>query len=543
MRMKKFFSIVTFLMVSVMAFADGGNIQQMQLRLEIIKYLSDEGIKTSIDSAGVVFTIDNKQMHYIINTSYSDKDPLIVTLYSESLYGENDSQENVQKCIDLVNKLNVVKLYCNDLAYSYRADVLCKDVQMVKTSFRPLLEQFRKAVALVDLVMSSELRGIDLVTEKDRVCDYALDLYAKGDYEEAVCFLDYLSESGFEQAYGFLGLAYEEGKGVERNDDKMIYLYNQAVRAGYNWCAYHLGRYYEEGREYDLAMKNYVQCSANEGTYRSAAFYSIGRLYEKGIGVSVDMANAVKYYQKSVQYSTVLESEARLALIRLGEIVDPLESFVNATSAKLKGLTPEDMFRIGVEFESGMNGRYVSLPEAYSYILASADEGYPKAMIKLGDIYVNEYYPFNDTNKSNRYYQKAIKVLKKTYESDGEACYELGCMLYNGKGIEKDVETANALFRTGAEKGNPESSYMAGLQFLGDLDYPEAYKYFKRAAEAGVGLAMFELAKLYESGHGVRYDGEEAIKWYQKCYASKCEKSDEAGEALKKMNNRDGKYE
>ena len=47
--MKKFFSIVTFLMVSVMAFADGGNIQQMQLRLEIIKYLSDEGIKTSID--------------------------------------------------------------------------------------------------------------------------------------------------------------------------------------------------------------------------------------------------------------------------------------------------------------------------------------------------------------------------------------------------------------------------------------------------------------------------------------------------------------
>ena len=163
-------------------------------------------------------------------------------------------------------------------------------------------------------------------------------------------------------------------------------------------------------------------------------------------------------------------------------------------------------------------------------------------MMKLGDIYVDKYYPFNDAERSNKAYQKAIKILKKIYNNDADACYQLGCMKYYGKGVVKNLEDAAHLFKMGAMKGHPEASYMTGLQSLENLDYPEAYKYFKRAAEAGVGMAMFELAKLYEAGLGVRYDSEEAIRWYQKCYESDCEKSDAAADALKKLSDRDGKY-
>lgn len=534
-----YFSLISI--APLMAFAEGLNRDQLQLRMEIVKFLSAEGIDSSIDGDGDVrFEVDDHNYYFIINEVWSD--PLVVTLYCEYIYDEVHSYERMQKCINLVNQHNVVKLYCRTLSYAYRSDIFCKDIKTVKSSFRPLLEQYRKAIALVDLVLDSDLYDVDIVNEKEKVLDYALALYSKEEYETAVHLLNYLADSGYERAYGFLGMAYEDGNGVAKDEEKMIDMYSKAVRAGYNWCAYHLAQYYERKKDYDLAMRNYVLCSANEGTYRSAAFFAIGRLYENGIGVTADMDSAVKYYRKSVQYSTVLESEARLALIRLGKIIDPLESFVIATPEKQRGFTPEEMFRIGEEFESGKNGRYVSLPEAYSYFLASADNGYTKAMIKLGDIYIDKYYPFNDTDRSNKYYQKAFKVLKKNYESDGDACYELGVLLYKGKGVEKDIETAKALFKMGAEKGNPDASYMTGLQLLEDLDYPAAYKYFKRAAEAGVGMAMFELAKLYETGLGVRYDSEEAVRWYQKCYESDCEKSDAAADALKKLSDSDGKY-
>ena len=542
--MKKLLLYLTLILITpVIAFADGLNREQLQLRKGIVEFLDEEGIDYSIDPDGdVEFEVDDLHYYYIVNEVWSAPNPLCVTLYCEFIYDEVHSYEKVQKCINLVNQYNVVKLHCNNQVYVYRADIFCNDIKPLKSSFRPLLEQYRKAIGFVDLVLESDLQDVDIIKEKDKVLDYALGLYSKGDYETAVHFLNYLANSGYDQAYGFLGMAYEEGHGVEKDEEKMIDMYNKAIKAGYNWCAYHLAQYYEEKKDYDQAMKNYVLCSANDGTYRSAAFFAIGRLYEKGIGVTIDMDNAIKYYRKSVQYSTVLESAARLALIRLGVTVDPLDSFVMASSAKLKGLKSEDMYRIGLEFESGKNGRYVSLPEAFSYFIASAESGNPKAMIKLGDVYVNKYYPFNDTERSYKAYQRAIKILKKVYENDAEACYQLGCLKYYGKGMDKNLADAALLFSMGAEKGHPEASYMKGLQCLEDLDYPEAYKYFKRAAESGIGLAMFELAKLYESGLGVRFDTAEAARWYQKCYEAECEKSADAAEALKKLSDSDGKY-
>lgn len=542
--MKKLLLFLSLISISpFIAFAEGLNRQQLQLRMEIVNFLSAEGIESSINEDGdVKFEADGRKHSFIINEAWSDPDPLLVTLYCEYIYDDVHSYENMQKCINMVNQHNVVKLYCRTQSYAYMADIFCKDINAVKSSFRPLLEQYSKAIALTNLVLDSDLHDVDIVNEKDKVLDHALGLYSKGDYETAVHLFNYLVSSGFEQAYGFLGMAYEDGNGVEKNEEKMIDMYNRAVKAGYNWCAYHLARYYEGKKDYDMAMKSYVQCSANEGTYRSAAFYSIGRIYENGTGVSVDMDNAVKYYRKAVQYSTELESDGRKALIRLGVVVDPVESFVMPSQSKLKGLTPKDMFRIGLEYETGKNGRYVSLPEAYSYFIAAADNGNAEAMIKLGDIYVDKYYPFNDAERSNKAYQKAIKILRKIYETDAEACYLLGCLKYYGKGVEINLEDATFLFNMGAQKGHPESSYMTGLQSLEDLDYPEAYKYFKRAAEAGIGAAMFELAKLYEAGLGIRYDSEEAIRWYQKCYESDCGKSEAAADALKRLSDTDGKY-
>ena len=543
--MKRILYSILLVFAPIIAIAEGFDKEQMKLRMEIVQFLSHEGIKSTIDRDGdVTFEIDDLKYFFIIREKLTGPNPFLISLYQGRHYNDVYTKENMLKCINLVNQLNVVKLICEESSYGYIGSIFCKDINVVKTSFRPLLNQYRQAQSLVEFVFNSDLKGVDLINNKGQVLDYALELYAQENYDDYVTILKYLVATGYEQAYGFLGLSYETGNGVEKNEAKMIEMYNKAVKAGYNWCAYHLGQHYERTQNYDQALKSYIQCSSNDGTFRSYAFYAIGNIYENGLGVESSIPDAVKYYLKSVQYSKVLESKARLALIRLGKEIEPIESFIPVEESKIKGLSAADIYNIGLDYESGRNNRYVSLSDAYSYFCVAAQKKYPKALIKMGEIYTSKYYPFNDSEKSYKYYQRASKILKQVImeKGDAEACYDLGEMIYHGKGGEKDIDLANELFKMGASKGHPEACYKTGLLCLSELDYPEAYKYFRRAADSDVGLAMFELAKLYESGLGVRYDLDEAIQWYTKCASTYCEKRTEAKEALDRLKNSDGKY-
>lgn len=542
--MKRILFIAGFLLVSFALFASDFNKGQLQIRMEIVKFLDGEGISSKIDDDGdVVFRIDDLNYHFIINKSWTGTDgPFVVTLYLGFRYNEVNSKENMLKCIDLINQYDVVKLYCGENNYSYMSDIICHDIQPVKDSFRPLLEQYDKARSRMAMVLESELKGVDLINERSKVLDYALELYKSKDYARSIALLDYLVAAGYEKSYGYLGLSYELGTGVDRNEDMMAKMYDKAIKAGYNWCAYKLGKYYEGKKKYDLAIRNYVICSSNEGTYRSDAFFAVGNMYENGLGTTRDIQAAIKNYRKSVEFALTLKCPARMALIRLGEQVEPIDAFIDADPVKIAGLTEFELYKKGNEFETGKNVAALSLPYAYSYYKASADLGYTRAMIKMGDIYMNEFYPFMDKVQSDKYYQKAFKILKKRIDSDGAACYDLGCMFYYGKGTEVNRSNAEVLFKHGASKGDPYASYMASVYYLESLDYPEAFKCLKKAADAGIGEAMYELAKLYESGLGVRYSREEAITWYQKCYEADCEKSNESLIAKRKLETDDGKY-
>ena len=46
-------------------------------------------------------------------------------------------------------------------------------------------------------------------------------------------------------------------------------------------------------------------------------------------------------------------------------------------------------------------------------------------------------------------------------------------------------------------------------------DYTLAVKFFKQAANAKNGQAMYQLGLLYDNGIGVEQDSKEAFKWYE----------------------------
>lgn len=535
--MKKLFVLVVMLVaVTMSSFAKDLTKEQMAIRLDVVKYLSKEGFQPKIDKDGdVTFSKDDRTYFVIINENWSE--PYLITLYKEYSYEENGlyTKKNIESCISAVATHRVVKLYCMADSYTFRADMFCKNAEVFKNSFYSLMEEFEEARKHVVTNLNSGLGGMDVTGNMEGVFEKAMEFYRNDEYDKSFPLFKILAESGFGKAYGYMGLAYELGEGTSTDNALMIKNYEKAIESGFNWCAYRLGNYYYNNADYAKAMTNYIKCGANENGFRSEAFYKAGTMHERGEGTDKNLTQAIMCYRKSVQYSTDLECDARQALVRLGEVVDKREDFVDATKTMLMGLSVQEMYETGYEYEQGLNSRYVSLPKAYAFYKAAADRDYTKAYTKMGEIYVSSYYPFNDKAASDKYYKKAFKIYKQKESSDGEACYELGRMYQNGNGVATDKEQAKFYYKSGALLGDKNASWRFGLICKDEMEYPDAYKFFLKAAEKGQGMAMYELAKLYEEGLGVTMSRERAIEWYTKCVNSNYVARSDARKALKRL--------
>lgn len=535
--MKKIFALVVMLIAVTMgSFAKDFTKEQKEIRLDVVKFLSKEGFQPKIDKDGdVTFSKDDRTYYVIINEKWSD--PYLITLYIGYSYEGTGlfTRKNIESCISSVATHRVVKLYCMTDSYTYRADVFCKNADVFTNSFYSLMEEFEQARKHVITNLDSDLGGVDVTGNMEGVFEKAIGFYRNDEYDKSFPLFKILSEAGYSKAYGYMGLAYELGEGVSADNVLMIKNYEKAIENGYNWCAYRLGNYYYNNADYAKAMTYYIKCGANENGFRSEAFYKAGTMHEKGEGTDKNLTQAIMCYRKSVQYSTDMECDARQALVRLGEVVDKRADFVDATKTMLMGLSVSEMYETGYEYEQGLNNRYVSLPKAYAFYKAAADRGYTKAYTKMGEIYVSKYYPFNDKTTSDKYYKKAFKIYKQKESYDGEACYELGRMYQNGNGVASDKEQAKFYYKSGALLGDKNASWRFGLICKDEMEYPEAYKFFLKAAEKGQGMAMYELAKLYEEGLGVTMSRERAIEWYTKCVDSNYIARSEARKALKRL--------
>ena len=175
--MKKIFSIIAVLFAATSGlFADDFNKEQLALRLEIVRFMSNEGFQPKIDKDGdVMFTNNDYNFYMIINKNW--KEPYLVTLYTQFNYTDEYSKENLEKCISAVAQSKVVKLYCMDNSYSYRSDIFCENAEVIKSTFNSLLKEFVTAMNKVAITIEAGLGGIDITNNKDAVFDKALPAF------------------------------------------------------------------------------------------------------------------------------------------------------------------------------------------------------------------------------------------------------------------------------------------------------------------------------------------------------------------------------
>lgn len=533
--MKRYILTIAACMTVLFSYAEL-NTEQMQMRRNVVSALSSQGYKPNVDQDGdVFFTNDNIRYWVSINENWNY--PIIVTIYTELPYNsEKDrTKTNVEACVSVVNQMKTVKLFCKDLVYNLRSDILCKDADVFKQTFQSIVEEQKKAQKYIEETVSSGLGGLDLTGDKDMIYDKAFELYQNGDYYHAFKLFNYLADNGDTLAYGMLGLAYENGDGVPKDEDLMVKNYEKAIENGESWCAYNLGSYYYDKKNYAKALDYFNQSSSSNNMYRSESYYMLGKMNEDGNGVVKSVSQAIKNYKKSIEYSSELECDGRMALIRLGEPADDPKDFVDISKVLLSGLSSDDMYNKGYEYENGLNNRSISLPKAYGYYKAAAEKNNARANVKMGEIYISKFYPFNDKAKSDKYYAKALKTLKQQESYSGDACYQLGMMYKDGLSVEKNPDLAVSYFRSASLKGNANAYYELGLIYQIELDRVEAFNCFIKAAEKGLPAAMLEVAKAYETGLGTPRNREQAIDWYTKCEKTDTSYSKVASDALKKM--------
>lgn len=150
--------------------------------------------------------------------------------------------------------------------------------------------------------------------------------------------------------------------------------------------------------------------------------------------------------------------------------LSPMSESPNPDTAESDGTSLKD------RFDEASKALDEHAPDAVAKLQAVAEAGYPKAQLRLGDI-------------------------------------------YNGQGDHLPKNPAKARFWTqkAADNGLPNAMYNLGLYFYdgygGPQDRTAAARWFRGAAERGLRDGQYNLALMYDEGDGVRRDPIEAYKW------------------------------
>lgn len=100
------------------------------------------------------------------------------------------------------------------------------------------------------------------------------------------------------------------------------------------------------------------------------------------------------------------------------------------------------------------------------------------------------------------------------------AQFSVGMMLEHGKGTDRNLSLSRNYYQRAAEQGNLMSIYRLAMMNAAPQnpttkpDFKVALKWFNMAANAGLVDAQYNLAVLYEKGHGTDVDLVETYKWY-----------------------------
>jgi len=338
------------------------------------------------------------------------------------------------------------------------------------------------------------------------------------DYEQALHWYAQAAEQDFAPAQCALGALYASGKGVEKDIEEARFWYRKAVRQNSPAAQVALefldaagtgrtkgpGR----GRRKPVVTERRQDAGRWDKVVESGdadARYHLGLMYELGIGVAQDAAQAQALYFLAAKQDDV---RAHLALAKMLESQNE-DSHVDWYRAAAQRENPEAQYVLGKKLSTGQGLEQDPFAGLVWYTRA-ADKGNPHALAELGRLC------------SGGLDSVAVTCYRQLADlGDAHGQFMLAQTFANGKGVEKNLHTAVYWWQQAALQGHAQAQGALGGACLEGRaipkDFKKAFYWFQKAAEQNDAKAQWNLGSMYASGgEGVAQDLRQAFDWCQK---------------------------
>lgn len=406
----------------------------------------------------------------------------------------------------------------------------------------------------------------------------ANELYDEGDYDSAADIDKRLAEAGNPRGINSLGWDYYKGHGVPQDTAHAFDLYMRAAQAGEPRAMINLACAYEDGegcpKDEAEALK-WFRRAAEAG--HANGYYNLGRCYHYGIGTGKNETEALKYYTKAAGLGS---ANAYFGMGLLHETL--FNDYKKANDCYYQAVCLgcyAPAFTLALNIENG-NGAPVDIERAvYFYRIAVIGE-IEEAREELDRL-------DRHVRLSEDELQAAVDLCKATYDTDRALALEqallptamgnpwsaeivalcltygtftdnvraakmfliaakaglsssqdnLGWFYENGRGFEKDPESACHWYGESARQGNVHAmtcyAWCLNSGFGCVTDYRSAIEWYTKAADANDPRAIYNLGVMHERGEGTPVDYDEARRLYTRAAGLDYEPARKALENIK----------
>lgn len=258
----------------------------------------------------------------------------------------------------------------------------------------------------------------------------AVAKYKAKDYREAFSqFTIASSLDVFPESHYCLGIMYENGYYVNKNDAKAIELYKKAIAEGHEKSKDALKRLTEQlkrttysySSNYDSKSAHYysigIQCFAKwnykdcyDNMIKAAdlgnadAMEYIGFMYQQGYHVKSNEKKALEWYEKAAKKGHK-EAKAKLEQLRVKSAPKKTTAPTSLSNySQNKQLSAQEFYELGGKAFSSLDYKGM-----YNNYKVAADMGHVEAIYYMGYMYQQGYYVDKDEGKALGWYARAAK--------------------------------------------------------------------------------------------------------------------------------------